>query len=202
VEKVKERSRIRKIWNAELGGIDDDTTVIGIVARLSEEKRHQYLLETLGEIHRKRPDLRWRLLAIGSGVLEASLKQVSAKLGLAKNVSWLGYKNDAAAWMPGFDLLAFTSSAEGLPIAALEAGWAGIPLFTSNVGALPELVEPSCGIVFPSQQEPSLTAKSLASLLDQRSERERMGICLQNRVASEYSAEAWVRRMETIYQSI
>ncbi|MGZ3706587.1 MAG: glycosyltransferase, partial [Bdellovibrionota bacterium] len=204
-ERVTERSRIRALWAKEFSGIDDKTPIVGMVARLSMEKRHSYFLRVLATMKAARPDIPWRLMVIGSGSLEAQLKRQASELKLADQVYWLGYREDASALMPALDLLAFSSSAEGLPIVALEAGWAGIPVFATNVGALPELIstgKTAGGAIFPREQEHEHTAKSLAWLLEHPAERERMGSRLQNRVMREYSAQCWVDRMESIYRSI
>jgi glycosyltransferase involved in cell wall biosynthesis len=204
-ERVAERARIRSGWAREIPGLSPGDVLLGMVARLSAEKRHSYFLQTLAELERARPGLPWRLVAVGAGNLEEALKRETHELGLEKKVHWLGYREDASKLMPALDALVFTSSAEGLPISALEAGWAGIPLFSSAVGALPELIGTGAnagGIFFPREQEPANTAASLAGLVESAVERSRMGLALQNRVASDYSAEAWVNRMESIYRAV
>jgi glycosyltransferase involved in cell wall biosynthesis len=204
-ERVAERARIRSEWAREIPGLSPGDVLLGMVARLSAEKRHSYFLQTLAELERARPGLPWRLVAVGAGNLEEVLKRETRKLGLEKKVHWLGYLEEASKLMPALDALVFTSSAEGLPISALEAGWAGIPLFASAVGALPELIGSGVnagGIFFPREQEPANTAASLAGLVENTVERGRMGLALQNRVASDYSAEAWVNRMESIYRAV
>ena len=200
--RVAEKARLRTEWAKSLPNFDPQAVVIGIVARLSEEKRHSYLLRVLSDLERTRRGNHWCLIAVGSGALEARLKRETAELGLEKKVHWLGYCANASSLMPGFDLLAFTSSAEGLPIAALEAGWAGTPIFSSNVGALPELIEPDGGIVFPREQDSSHTAIALAGLIGNPPLLTQMGQRLQQRVITDFSAEAWVGRMEAIYRSV
>lgn len=204
-ERARERARIRAEWAKELPGLDERTLLVGILARLSAEKRHVYLLHTLAALRRLRPELNWRLVALGSGPLEGTLKRTTQDLSLSDRVHWMGYRKDASSLIPALDLLVFSSQAEGLPIAALESGWAGVPVLASNVGGLPELIstgKTAGGVVFPREQEHLHTAKSLAWLLEHPRERERMGQRLQNRVRHEYSAEAWVARMEHIYRSI
>lgn len=201
-DREAESSRLRAEWAKELPGFDPQAILIGMVARLSAEKRHSYLLRVLADFERTRPGMPWRLMAVGAGALEERLKRETAELGLDQKVCWLGYREDAAKLMPAFDLLAFTSSAEGLPIAALEAGWAGTPIFSSDVGALPELLGSEGGVVFPREQDSFHTATSLASLLEDPKKLLKMGQRLQSRVAADYSAEAWVKRMEAVYRSV
>jgi glycosyltransferase involved in cell wall biosynthesis len=204
-ERAAESARIRSEWGRDIPGLTSSDVLLGMVARLSAEKRHSYFLRTLAELERSRPGLPWRMIAIGAGNLGEVLKRETRELGLEKKVHWLGYREGASKLMPALDALVFTSSAEGLPISALEAGWAGIPLFASAVGALPELIGAGAqagGIVFPREQEPANTAASVAGLIENPEKRGRMGLALQNRVASEYSAEAWVNRMESIYHAV
>ncbi len=204
-EKAAERNKIRSQWNRELGPFPEGVSFIGIVARLSPEKRHSYFFRTLVSLRQQRPELQWRFLIFGTGKLEAALRREADKLGLAPFCIWMGYRENAAALLPGLDILVLSSSAEGLPITALEAGWAGVPMFASNVGGLPEIVgtgSKAGGVIFPKEQEPAQTSKSLAWLLENPAERERFGQQLQKRVARDYSAQAFINRTEAIYHTI
>ena len=185
--------------------MDDGDSIIGVVGRLSPEKGHSYLFRVASELRKQEPSLPWKILILGSGKIEKNLRKETQELGIGDHVHWLGYRPDAARLIPAFDLLAIPSQAEGLPIVALEAGWAGVPVFASNVGGLPELVSSgrfSGGVIFPKEQEHVHTAKSLAWILRNPQEREKMGNHLQDRVAASYSGECWVRQMEEVYRTI
>lgn len=67
------------------------------------------------------------------------LKKVE-DLNLKKFVHFLGYVPNASNFMPQFDTLFITSKAEGLPQVIYEAFYHGIPVVSTNVGGIPELI--------------------------------------------------------------
>ena len=70
---------------------------------------------------------RSRLVVVGSGPLEASLRSLAAGLGIEDRTLWLG-ERDGASVLPAFDLFAIASRKEGLPYVLLEALAAGLPV--------------------------------------------------------------------------
>ena len=69
-----------------------------------------------------------RLVVVGSGPLERSLRVMADLLGIANKVLWLGEDRDGKCLLPAFDLLALPSRYEGLPYVTLEALSAGLPV--------------------------------------------------------------------------
>jgi glycosyltransferase involved in cell wall biosynthesis len=104
---------------------------IGFVGRLSPEKapdRFVKLAETLGgnaSFH-----------VFGDGPMRAGLMAGAA----GNRILWHGMVTDPGAIWPSLDLLIMPSRAEGLPMAALEALAAGIPIIGTRVGALPSVI--------------------------------------------------------------
>lgn len=103
---------------------------IGFVGRLSPEKapdRFVKLAEALGgsaSFH-----------VFGDGPMRAELAGPAGS-----RILWHGMVTDPGAIWPSLDLLVMPSRAEGLPMAALEALAAGIPVIGSRVGALPAVI--------------------------------------------------------------
>jgi len=104
---------------------------IGFVGRLSREKGPDIFCELA-----QRSDTAASWHVFGDGPMRAELQ---AQHG--SRVCFHGMTQDMGAVWPTLGLLVMCSRAEGLPMAALEAMAAGIPVAASRVGGLPELVE-------------------------------------------------------------
>jgi len=153
--------------------IKEGEAVIGIVGRLVPQKGHRYFLLAMKEILKKYGDSPQRGqypikgIIIGSGPMENELKRYSQELGLEKDVIFAGLRTDIPRLLKMLDLLVMPSTREGLPMIALEAMAAGVPVIASKVGGTPEVViDGETGILILPEDPDSLAraiVKCLAS---------------------------------------
>ncbi len=189
------RARARRAWQ-----LDETVPLVGVVARLSTEKRHDRALRALAALLRSRPDLRWRLACFGVGPREAALKTLAKTLGLADRVSWMGYRPRVGDELAGFDLLLSMSDAEGLPLNLIEAGWAGTPVVATRVGGVPDLVgAPSAGVLVETTDSPARIADAIAIVLEDPARGREHGLALQRRVLEQFTRRAWLSRLRELY---
>ncbi len=82
------------------------------------------------------------MILIGSGPLNKKLKQMTLNLGIENNVIFAGTKTpqDIATYMQAADALCLTSINEGVPNVVLEALSTGLPVVTTRVGGIPEII--------------------------------------------------------------
>jgi glycosyltransferase involved in cell wall biosynthesis len=131
-----------------LMGVPDDAVVIGFVGRLVEQKAPDVLLRAFAQAAGAEP--RARLALVGSGPLEQSLRDLADRLGITRNVVWLG-ERDARGVLAGFDVFAIASRKEGLPYVVLEAMSAGLPVVATASSGIEILVRTGTnGIVVPT----------------------------------------------------
>lgn len=119
-------------------GVPPTAFVVGFVGRLVAVKAVDVLLDAFAIVCRHAPDA--RLAIIGSGPLEAALRQRASLLGVAERVLWLG-ERDASAIYAAFDVFALSSRKEGLPYVVLEAMAAGLPVVATDSAGVQILVE-------------------------------------------------------------
>lgn len=100
------------------------------VGRLVLEKNHGFLFEVFQALHEKVPNS--KLLLVGDGPLEATLRQKVQSLGLQDAVSFLGVRSDVERILQASDVFLFPSLYEGLGMAAVEAQAAGLPCILSD----------------------------------------------------------------------
>lgn len=126
-------------------GLAVDDWVVGHAGRLAEVKNHDMLLEVFAHLAKLNPSA--RLLLIGDGPRKDELEAAAARLGIGARVVFAGLRHDVPRLLLGaVDHFVFTSHAEGLPNAVLEAQAAGLPVaiadhITTEVAVLPDLVQ-------------------------------------------------------------
>jgi glycosyltransferase involved in cell wall biosynthesis len=180
---------------AELG-LTDTGFVVGIVGRLRTEKAHDVLLRAIARSDRAGSDI--ELCVVGDGPRDAELHALASELGITHRVTWAGERKDAARLASAFDVAVICSHWEGLPLAALEAMSAGVPLIASAVGGLPTLLAGDRGVLTPAGDVDAL-ADAISRLASDRAEAARIGTLGRQRIADEYSFAAMLRAIEHSY---
>lgn len=176
---------------AELG-LAEDVEVVGMVARLRPEKRHELALAAIRE-HRERHG-RIVLCVVGDGPLRETLRARVAELGLGEDVVFAGERHDARRLMKAFDALLLTSSYEGMPLAVLEALVAGVSVVSTDVGRIRELLVGGGGTA--TSDDPAEIAAAVAAGVARRGE-------LDPAAARErYGIERLARDLERIYDEV
>ena len=190
-------------------GCPRDAPVIGITAVLRPEKNHELLLRAFARVREDLPAA--ELWIVGDGPRREFLEAECVRLGLSfprgprkgerrPAVLFLGRRADARALMAGFDLAVLSSHprVETLPLALIEAMDAGIPVVSTRVGALAELVEDGAsGLLVPPGDEAALAGALLALLRDPE-RRAAMGRRGQEIVAARFSVERMVEATERL----
>jgi glycosyltransferase involved in cell wall biosynthesis len=103
-----------------------------------------------------------RLVVIGDGPDSSALRQMADQLGIASQVSFLGWREDAGSLIPLLDAVLLPSRFEGLPQTALQAATAHVPVIGYAVDGLTELLPPDFQVLFGD--EPGL-ARVVAELV-------------------------------------
>ena len=188
-------SNLRKSW-----GIPPEAFVAGTVARFFWKKGYEYFLHMAAAVLKEKPKVYF--VAIGDGPLKKDMEHLAADLGIASQVIFAGWQSDAGIKTKSFDLYVCTSVIEGMSNAMLEAMNQGLPVVASSVGGNKETVLHSVtGYLVPSR-DPKAMAMAVLRLIDNPSLLRRMGEVGKARVASEYTAQGMVRRMEELYMNL
>jgi glycosyltransferase involved in cell wall biosynthesis len=144
-------------------GWPENVRIIGTVGRLSTIKRQDLLLRAFARLYRARSKA--RLLVIGDGPEAAALHQLSTALGIAGAVYFAGYQQRPEAYLRLMDVFALSSDSEGMPMALLEAWAAGVPVVSTSVGGIPELIEEGCTGLLVAPGDDDALAAALEELL-------------------------------------
>ena len=170
----------------------DDAVVIGHVGSFTEVKNHMFLLKCFAEYHKKVPNS--KLLLVGEGGLEKSIKEQVLKQGLINDVIFLGAKANVQDYYQAMDCFIFPSLWEGLGIAIVEAQASGLPCVVSD--KVPRSVDIGAGLVdFVSLHEP------LANWISKirKIERKDTSVYIKN---SGFDVEENAKKLQKFYEEI
>jgi len=129
----------------------------------------------------------------------STVRQETKRLELQRSVTFLGARRDIGAILTACDIGVLSSVSEGLPVAVLEYGMAGLGVVCTQVGQCEEVLDGGrAGLLVPPQDS-SAMAQALISMLLDTSQRRVCGQRLQARVRSHYSPDQAIRRIDAIY---
>lgn len=142
------------------------------VGLLYDAKGYEFLLEAVSLLER---DVELRIA--GDGPLRAALQQQVDELGIGDRVTFLGLvdKPDVAELMRWADAFVLASRYDNNPSVLIEALASGLPVVATDVGGIPELVDPQSGLLARAQDAPDL-ARRIGELLDGYDRYDRAGI--------------------------
>ena len=113
--------------------------LIGTVGRMSTQKNHRLLLEAFSRVQQTIPDV--HLAIIGEGELRDDLAAHAADLGVSESVSLVKVTPKMDYFYGAIDLFCLSSDTEGIPLTLLEALASGVPVVSTEVGGIPEVIE-------------------------------------------------------------
>jgi glycosyltransferase involved in cell wall biosynthesis len=174
-------------------------TVAGVIARLTEQKGHAYLLDALA----RTPELaNVDLLVVGDGDLRDRLQQRAEGLGVSSRVQFLGARRDLGDLLSAMDLFVLPSLWEGLPLALILAMGAGVPAVATNIAGLPELVDDGrTGLLVPPGDAVSL-GHAMARLVGDASLGRRLADTARAIVVPRFGADRYVASVVALYERL
>lgn len=145
---------------------------------------------------------RMRVVLAGDGAL-AEVRRASVQLGVADVVELPGWVDETTrdALLDAAHAFVLPSHDEGLPMALLEAMARGLPVVTTPVGGIPELVTHDVDGLLVPPGDPVALASALASLSRSPELRERLGAAACARVQP-LGVGAYRKRLEALYRNV
>lgn len=180
-------------------GVPDRAPVVGTVAVFRPQKRLDEWLHVGRRLRNRHPDV--RLVIVGDGPLRDPLKETAAELGLSDAVHFAGLQDDVRPYLDAMDVYLMSSGFEGLPVALLEAMAMELPVVSTAVGGILDVVDDTCGVLAEVGDCEGL-AEAAAALLEDQNRRRALGVASRWRIESRFGMHRMVRESEAIYREI
>jgi L-malate glycosyltransferase len=169
-----------------------------MVANFIPYKGHVHVLQAVARVVQGRP--RFRLVLIGDGPERPALERLAADLGLGQHIVFAGRRKDAAELGQGFDFSILGSSEESFPNVVMESMAAAVPVISTRVGGVTELVDDRVhGLLVPFGDVEAMV-EAITWMLDHRDEGRQMGDAGRKRIAANFSTERMVTQTEAVYE--
>ena len=174
------------------------------VGRLVAVKGHEYGLRAFLETVERNPSVPLRYRIIGGGPREQRLRRLAESLGISDAVEFAGEKtlDVVAEEMCRADIFLHPSVHEGFGRALVEAQASGLPVVTTDVGGIPEAVQPGESALMAPPRTPLALAENLDSLVNNSKRREVMGRQGRGYVEGRFDSSSVTRQLLAVYTGL
>ena len=177
-------------------GVSQDEILLMCVGELQKRKNHEPVIDALAQLG----DKKLKLIICGFGELHDYLQNKVVQLGLEKQVAFLGHRYDIPELLKASDVFIHPSQREGLGISVLEAMASGLPIISTNVQGLKDLVEDGTNGIVVDPYDVNGFANAINMLSYDESLRVKFGLNNQIKAMS-FSLENSINEMKQIIKS-
>jgi len=181
-------------------GVDDRAPLVLSVGRFVEPKDQSTLMAAWRDVVSVVPAA--VLALVGSGPLEGDLRATAATLGVGDSVRFVAPRPDLESAYSAADVFALSSLWEGLPYVILEAMAHGLPVASTDVDGIPEVVEHGVSGLLVPPRDPAALADAIVRLLGDPAMRERMGESGQRIVRERFGLERMADELVAVYRDV
>lgn len=170
------------------------------VGRLTPAKGQHVLLEACAMLRDEGRE--FKLVIVGTGPDEDSLRQAVERLDLGQQVEMTGALNQdqVRARYSESDVFALPSFAEGIPVVLMEAMASGVPCVTTRITGIPELIRDGIDGLLTTPSDTQELADTLALLMDEPELRGELAEAGRARVAERYDLPTNVARLAEVFR--
>jgi glycosyltransferase involved in cell wall biosynthesis len=174
--------------------------VVGIVARLGEEKNHEMFLRVARRVLERVPSAHF--LIVGDGPRRGALVALAGAMRIGDCVHFTGARGDVPQLLSLLDVFLLTSHNEASPVSLLEAMASGTPVVATDIGSVAEMViDGQVGYLVAPDDDVSMSQRVIALLEDDDS-RATVGQIARDHVVSHGSVETMVLGYERLMRRL
>ena len=186
-----------KADSQELFGLSTTILQCAFIGRVTQIKRPDRFLDVVSEI--KKRGLALEFFMAGDGELLESCRERIDREDLPVKI--LGWQSNIERVLAAANIVLLTSDNEGTPLCLIQAGMAGLPVVTTRVGSVPDVVlDGTTGIIVSLDVEE--IADALERLCSDKGLSVRMGAAAKEFTLSNFGVERLVRDHEELYKKL
>jgi len=178
-------------------GVDQEKLHCSFIGRVTQIKRPDRFLDVVKEI--KKRNINLNFFIAGDGEL---LEKCRARINVENlPVVPLGWRGDIENVLSVSDIIILTSDNEGTPLSLIQAGMAGLPVVSTNVGSVPEVIlDGLTGILTGFDVEE--IADALEKLVNEKALRNSMGDAAKEFTLANFGVQRLVNDHEELYRNL
>ncbi|MDP3790621.1 MAG: lipopolysaccharide heptosyltransferase II [Candidatus Omnitrophota bacterium] len=175
---------------------------VGMISRITPLKGHAYFIKAISLLYRKIPNL--KVVIVGSAPKEKykeDLDLLVRRLGLANIVQFVGAKEDIPSVMKDLDcLVSATITPEAFGRSIVEAQASGVPVVSTRVGGVVDIIEDNKTGLFCDAQDPRDMADKISRLYQDRALWEEFVIQGRKRVEDNFNLDLMMTKTISVYE--
>jgi glycosyltransferase involved in cell wall biosynthesis len=177
--------------------LNNDRLQCAFIGRVTQIKRPDRFLDVVSEIKKRQIELDFFIAGDGE-LLDACRKRIVAE---ELPVVVLGWQSNIESVLSAADMVVLTSDNEGTPLCLIQAGMAGLPVVTTNVGSVPEIVLNNVtGII--TELNVQQIADALENLADSNALRAQLGVTAKEFTLANFGVQRLVHDHEELYKRL
>lgn len=178
-------------------GLGRETLLLGNVANLKKVKDQATLMKAFRTLSQRFGNL--HLVIAGDGPERETLRRLSLRLGIRRQVSFPGVREDVASVYGGLDVYVHSSLSEGLSSAVLEAMAFGLPVAATAVGGTGEaVIDGETGLLVPPGDSATM-AEAITRILTSPALQRKLGRAAREHVRRCFSQERMILEYQRLY---
>lgn len=186
----------RAYWRQQMG-FSEQAVLITSVAGFRPQKNLALLIRAFAPLTALHTEA--HLLLVGSGEQEPMLRTLVSEHRVEARVHFLGIRHDVMEILNASDIFALSSDWEGTPMAVMEAMASRLPIVSTAVGGVPELVEHGIAGILVPQGDVVALREALATLITQPELRHQMGEAARQFAHKQFDIRHTVEAYEQLY---
>jgi glycosyltransferase involved in cell wall biosynthesis len=181
----------------EFYGLSQQAIQCAFIGRVTQIKRPDRFLDVVSEIMRRRVAVEFFIAGDGE-LLEICRKRITRE---NLSVKVLGWQSNIEQVLSATDVVVLTSDNEGTPLSLIQAGMARLPVVTTRVGSVPEVVlDGVTGIITGLNVQE--IADAVEKLANDRELWARMGVSAQEFTLANFGVDRLVNDHEVLYKRL
>ncbi len=194
---INKRKKTRDTYN-----LQEDEIAIAIIGRLAPIKNHELFLDSIKIVNKVSVN-KLVFFIVGDGETRSSIEKKVSELKISDEIdirmtSWI---RDIKSFNAGMDIICLTSNNEGTPVSLIEAQACNIPIVTTDVGGIRDIVKDNETGYIVSKNNSELFAEKLLLLTENKNNRQKMSQNGWSFVKTNFHYTRLVDDMEKYYKN-
>lgn len=185
----------------------DQPFIIGSLARLVPKKGMDDLISAINLLHQK--GILCKLYIGGDGTIRTDLEALVKKYSLQDWVEFHGVieHDNVPQWLNQLDVFVLACKTDGnkdkdgIPVVLMEAMASGVPVISTDISGIPELIEPNVSGMLARSGDPLSIAEQIESLLTQTERLPSITAAARKTVIEEFSQQVNLKRLTTLFDA-
>lgn len=205
LDKFQAETAVKREKFREEHQVKENELAIGIIGRLAPVKNHSGFIEAL-ELTAQSTDKNLVVFVVGDGELRSEIEDQANKVSEKyRNLRFIftSWIRDVDRILPAFDIVALSSFNEGTPVSLIEAQAAGVPVISTDVGGVKDIVNnEETGVVVSGEFNAKSYSKALTDLILNEEKRQKMSQNGWSFVKDKFHYKRLCRDMENLYKEL